>query len=288
MATKKKQKKSQQKYEQSSPMQQPPTQESEVVDDGNLLTFGGHLEVLRQMLFRILGVAGLIATVVFCFKDTTWSLLLAPGEWDFCTYRWLEQAMLLIGIDFHFEEFHVDMIATDLSSQFMTHITTACYLGLLGASPYILYELFRFISPALYENERKYSVQVTGIIYVLFLLGVMMSYFVLFPISFRFLGTYSVSERVHSNITLDSYVSTFISLTLIMGVVFQLPVIAFFLGKMGVIKSSMLVNFRKHSFIVIMLVAAIITPPDLMTLVLVTIPLYLLYEMSIRVVRWTE
>ena len=97
--------------------------------------------------------------------------------------------MQAIGIDFHFEEFHVEMIATDLSSQFMTHITTAIYLGLLGASPYILYELFRFISPALYENERKYSVQVAGIIYVLFLLGVLMSYFVLFPISFRFLGT---------------------------------------------------------------------------------------------------
>lgn len=253
-----------------------------------MLTFGGHLEVLRQMLFRILGVAGVIAVVVFCFKDITWSILMAPSEWDFCTYRWLEAIMQAIGIDFHFEEFHVEMIATDLSSQFMTHITTAVYLGLLGASPYILYELFRFISPALYENERQYSVQVAGIIYVLFLLGVLMSYFVLFPISFRFLGTYSVSAKVVSNITLDSYISTFVSLTLVMGVVFQLPVIAFFLGKMGVVTSSLLANYRKHSFIAIMLVAAIITPPDLMTLILVTIPLYLLYEVSIRVVKWVE
>ena len=253
-----------------------------------LLTFGGHLEVLRQMLFRILGVAAVIAVVVFCFKDATWRLLLAPSEWDFCTYRWLEWAMQAMGFDFRFEEFHVSMIATDLSSQFMTHITTAVYLGLLGASPYILYELFRFISPALYENERKYSVQVAGIIYVLFLLGVLMSYFVLFPISFRFLGTYSVSAKVVSNITLDSYVSTFVSLTLVMGVVFQLPVIAFFLGKMGVVTSAMLADYRKHSFIVIMIVAAIITPPDLMTLILVTIPLYLLYEVSIRVIRWIE
>ena len=253
-----------------------------------LLTFGGHLEVLRQMLFRVLGVVAVIAVVVFCFKDTTWRLLLAPSEWDFCTYRWLERAMQAMGFDFRFEEFHVSMIATDLSSQFMTHITTAVYLGLLGASPYILYELFRFISPALYENERKYSVQVAGIIYVLFLLGVLMSYFVLFPISFRFLGTYSVSAKVVSNITLDSYVSTFVSLTLVMGVVFQLPVIAFFLGKMGVVTSAMLADYRKHSFIVIMIVAAIITPPDLMTLILVTIPLYLLYEVSIRVIRWIE
>ena len=240
------------------------------------------------MLFRILGVAGIIAAVVFCLKDITWGILMAPSEWDFCTYRWLETAMQAIGIEFHFEEFNVQMIATDLSSQFMTHISTAIYLGLLGASPYILYELFRFISPALYENERKYSVQVAVIIYVLFLLGVLMSYFVLFPISFRFLGTYSVSAKVVSNITLDSYISTFVSLTLVMGVVFQLPVVAFFLGKMRIVTSKMLTCYRRHSFLMIMILAAIITPPDIMTLVLVTIPLYLLYEVSIRVVKFIE
>ena len=139
-----------------------------------------------------------------------------------------------------------------------------------------------------YENERKYSVQVTVIVYVLFLLGVLMSYFVLFPISFRFLGTYSVSARVVSNITLDSYVTTFVSLTLVMGLVFQLPVIAFFLGKLGFISSETLTKYRKHAIIIIMLMAAIITPPDLMTLILVTIPHYLLYEVSIRVVKWIE
>lgn len=254
-------------------------------DDGQLLTFGGHLEVLRQMLFRILAVAGGIAVVVFCFKDITWQLLLAPSEYDFCTYRWIERCIKSIGYDFHFQEFHVDMIATDLSSQFMRHITTACYLGLLGASPYILFELFRFVSPALYENERKYSSLVAIIIYILFIIGVLMSYFVLFPISFRFLGTYSVSDRVVSNITLDSYITTFVSLTLIMGVVFQLPVVAFFLGKMGVVNAEMLSKYRKHAFIIIMVAAAAITPPDLMTLILVTIPLYLLFEISVRVVR---
>ena len=244
--------------------------------------------MFRQMLFRILGVAGIIASVIFCFKDTTWEVLMAPSEWDFCTYKWIEQAMQAIGMDFHFDEFHVDIIATDLSTQFMTHITTAVYLGVLRASPYILYELFHFISPALNENERRYSVQVAGIIYVLFIHGVLMSYFVLFPISFRFFGTYSVSAKVVSNITLDSYISTFTSLTLVMGLVFQLPVIAFFLGKLGFMTSELLSRYRKHSFIIIMLVAAIITPPDLMTLILVTIPLYLLYEVSIRVVKWVE
>ncbi|MBQ0074242.1 MAG: twin-arginine translocase subunit TatC [Prevotella sp.] len=258
-------------------------------ENGSMLTFGGHLEVLRQMLFRIIGMAGVLAAVVFCFKDVTWHLLLAPSEWNFCTYQWIESAMHTIGFaDFHFDEFYVDLIATDLSSQFMTHITTAVYLGLLGASPYILFELFRFISPALYESEKKYSVQVATVIYILFILGVLMSYFILFPISFRFLGTYSVAERVHSTITLDSYVETFTTLTLVMGLVFQLPVIAFVLAKMGFISSNVLSEYRKHSFLVIMLVAAIITPPDLMTLILVTIPLYLLFELSIRVVKWME
>lgn len=250
-----------------------------------LLTFGEHLEVLRKMLFRILVVAGVIAVVVFCLKNYTWQILMAPSQWDFYTYRWIERMIQAMGFDFHFQPFEVEMIATDLSSQFMKHITTACYLGLLGASPYILFELFRFISPALYENERKYSVQVAIIIYILFIIGVLMSYFVLFPISFRFLGTYSVSERVVNNITLDSYITTFVSLTLVMGLVFQLPIIAFFLGKLGVINAEMLSKYRKHAFIVIMLAAAVITPPDLMTLILVTIPLYLLFEVSIHILR---
>ena len=257
-------------------------------DSQNLLTFGGHLEVLRRMLCRIISIAGMIALVIFCFKDITWKLLLAPSESSFYTYKWIENVVSTIGYEFHFEKFTVDLIATDLSSQFMTHITTSAYLGLLVASPYILFELFRFISPALYENEKKYSVQVVVIVYLLFLLGVLMSYYVLFPISFRFLGTYSVADKVHSTITLDSYISTFTTLTLLMGVVFQLPVIAFALTKLGFISSDMLTKYRKHSFLVIMFVAAIITPPDLMTLILVTIPLILLYEVSVHVAKWGE
>ena len=257
-------------------------------DNGPMLSFGEHLEVLRQMLFRILGVVGVLAVVVFFFKEVTWQLLLAPSEWDFCTYRWIEELLQKCGTDFHFEEYHVDLIATDLSSQFMTHVTTSCYLGVLGASPYVMYELFKFISPALYDNERKYSVAVVSVIYILFIVGVLMSYYVLFPISFRFLGTYSVAERVHSTITLDSYIETFVTLTLVMGCVFQLPVIAFVLSKMGFISSQMLSQYRRHAFLAIALVAAIITPPDLMTLILVTIPLYLLYEVSIRIVRLVE
>lgn len=254
-------------------------------ENNQMLTFGGHLEVLRRVLFRVLAVTAVFACVIFCFKDTTFELLLAPSKSDFCLYRWIEQFFAWIGYDFHFSPFEVDLIATDLSSQFMTHISSSLYLGLLGASPYILFELFRFISPALYENERKYSIPVLLIIYTLFLIGVLMSYFILFPISFRFLGTYSVADQVHSTITLDSYITTFVTLTLVMGVVFQLPVIAFFLAKLGVITSDMLARYRQYAFIIIMVVAAIITPPDLMTLVLVTIPLYLLYEISIIVTK---
>ena len=254
-------------------------------DSNQMMTFGGHLEVLRRMLFRVLIAIAVFAATIFCFKDTTFSILLAPSKSDFCLYHWIEQFFAYIDYDFHFAPFEVDLIATDLSSQFMTHISTSLYLGFLCASPYILFELFRFVSPALYENERKYSIPVLVIIYALFIIGVLMSYFILFPISFRFLGTYSVAEQVHSTITLDSYISTFVTLTLVMGAVFQLPVIAYFLAKIGIIESEMLAKYRQYAFLIIMIVAAIITPPDLMTLILVTIPLYLLYEVSIIVTR---
>lgn len=262
--------------------------ENNPTSDPNMLTFGGHLEVLRRMLFRIIAAVMVLAVVIFCFKDKTFEFLLAPSQWDFVTYRYIEKFLHHLGSNFTFSEYHINLIATELSSQFMTHITTALYLGLLGASPYILVELFRFITPALYENEKKYSVQVAVIVYLLFVIGVLMSYFILFPISFRFLGTYSVSGMVESNITLKSYISTFTTLTLVMGLVFQLPIIAFFLGKLEIVNSRLLRQYRKYAFLIIMVIAAIITPPDLMTLILVTIPLYLLYEVSILVLKRME
>ena len=264
------------------------TTEPDHDSDPNLMTFGGHLEVLRQMLFRIIAVVMVLAVAIFCFKDKTFELLLAPSQWDFVTYRYIERFLHYFGSNFAFNQFHINLIATELSSQFMTHITTALYLGLLGASPYILVELFRFITPALYENEKKYSVQVAVTVYLLFIVGVLMSYFILFPISFRFLGTYQVSSMVTPNITLKSYISTFTTLTLVMGLVFQLPVVAFFLGKLEIVTATMLSQYRKYAFLVIMVLAAVITPPDLMTLILVTIPLYLLYEVSILVLRRME
>ncbi len=260
---------------------------SEQSDNKGLLSFGGHLDVLRKMLFRVIGVIVLLAAIIFCFKKETFTILLAPHNSDFITFRIIEGWINHIGINFQFDEYKVPLISTELSAQFMTHITVSCLLAALLASPYILFELFRFISPALYESEKKYSYIVAGIVYSLFILGLLMSYFVLFPISFQFLATYQVDSEIVNTITLDSYITTFITLTFMMGVVFQLPVFAFVLGKMGVIDSNVLKQYRAYAFILIMVVAAIITPPDIFTLVLVSIPIYGLYEISILVLKKT-
>lgn len=254
-------------------------------ENTGLLTFSGHLNLLRKMFFRIIGVIIVLACVIFCFKSETFNILLAPHHYDFCTFRGIEHVLNALGWDFHFTEYHVPLISTELSAQFMTHITVSCILAVLLASPYILFELFRFISPALYEREKRYSYFVAAIIYLLFILGLLMSYFVLFPISFQFLATYKVDDEVVSTITLNSYISTFTTLTFLMGVVFQLPVLAFVLGKMGLVSERLLKVYRPYAFIIILIVAAIITPPDIFTLVLVAIPLYALYEVSILVLK---
>lgn len=250
-----------------------------------MMTFGGHLEVLRQMLIRIVTVALIFAVAIFYFKSETFHILLAPIDNHFFTYRAIERLCAVCGFDFHFASFHITLINTELSSQFMTHLTTSIYLALLCTSPYIVVELFRFITPALYDNERRYSVRIALAVYTLFIAGVMMSYFILFPFAFRFLGTYQVDASVVNNINLSSYISTFTTLTFLMGVVFQIPVISFFLAKMGIIDAELMAHYRRHAIILIMLVAAIITPPDLLTLVLVAVPMYALYEVSIRIVR---
>ena len=250
-----------------------------------MLSFGGHLEVLRRMLFRIIIVVVGLGIVIFCFKQETFEIILAPHNSDFCTFSFIEKLLKDLGWNFHFREYDIPLISTELSAQFMTHITVSCILAVLLASPYIVFELFRFISPALYESEKKYSYLVAGIIYFLFILGLLMSYFVLMPISFQFLATYQVNENITNTITLDSYISTFITLTFMMGVVFQLPVFVYVLGRMGFITADVMRKYRAYAFVLIMVIAAVITPPDLFTLVLVTIPIYGLYEVSIWVLK---
>ena len=255
------------------------------------MSIGEHLEALRQSLFRIAGVVLVCAIGIFCFKEETFRLLLAPKEYDFVTFRAIEHLAAWVAQlmgeteSFHFEPYDIQLISTELSAQFMMHVSASVSLGVLLASPYILYEILRYISPALYENERRYSVLVTSCIYVLFMLGVLMCYFVLFPISFRFLGTYQVDASVQNIITLDSYISSFTTLTFTMGLVFQLPIISWILGKIGLLKAKYMTRYRRHAFFGILVLSAIITPPDIFTLVLVAIPLYLLYEVCIHIVR---
>ncbi len=250
----------------------------------NLMTFGEHLEVFRKMLLRMIVVTTCLAIVIFCAKDTTFKLLFAPGSSDFFTYRIIEHLAAELSFNFHFDSYEIRLINTELTSQFMTHVSTSVYLALLLVSPYIVTEFYRFVAPALYENERRYSVSVAVSIFLLFVIGVLMSYYVLFPFALRFLGTYQVAESVENQINLDSYISTFVSLTLMMGLVFQLPILSFFLAKIGILKAEFMKMYRRHALVLIGVVSAVITPPDLFTCLMVMMPMYGLYEMSIFIV----
>lgn len=221
----------------------------------------------------LLAVA-LLAVAAFVMKDWLFSVVLAPRSSDFITYR-------LLGT----ETFQLHLMNTGLTEQFMVHIRTAMYAGLLLASPYIIYEAFRFVSPALYRNERRYAVWIVGAAYVMFILGTIVNYFVVFPLTVRFLGTYQVSADVDNMLTLQSYIDTLLSMSLVMGVVFELPVVSALMGRMGLINASMMSDYRRHALVAILIVAAIITPTaDAFTLFVVALPIYLLYEMSILVV----
>jgi sec-independent protein translocase protein TatC len=170
----------------------------------------------------------------------------------------------------------------------MIHVRTAIYAGLLAASPYILYELFRFVSPGHYQNERRYAVWITGSAYVMFLIGTLVNYFVVFPLTVRFLGTYQVSPDVANMLTLQSYIDTLLGMSLVMGVVFELPVVCALMGRMGLINARLMAQYRRHAVVAILVVAAIITPTtDVFTLFVVALPIYLLYEVSIQIVKIT-
>ena len=250
------------------------------------MTFWDHLDELRKVFFRIaIAVIGL-ASIAFVFKDSLFRIVLAPQRSDFILYRffnfWAEKfSMPSLGV----EDFHVDLINTQLTSQFMIHMSVALYAGLLLASPYIIYLLFGFISPALHATERKTCLKILFPAFFLFISGILLNYYVIFPLSFRFLATYQVSETVTNMISISSYISSFTMLSLLMGASFEIPIIAYFLAKLRLINVQMLKKFRKHSFVVILVVAAIITPTsDAFTLFLVALPLYLLYELSIAIV----
>lgn len=251
----------------------------------NLMTFGGHLEVLRQMLIRVFLIVFLTSVGVFVLKDFTFNLLLSPSDSNFTTYRLIESFLNQFDLNYHFESFSIELITTELSSQFMTHFSMSIYLGLLLSSPYILLEIFRFVTPALYDNERKASWGIMFTMYLMFILGLACCYFIIFPFSVRFLGTYQVAAKVHSTITLDSYLDTFLSLSVVMGVIFQLPVVSYIMARKDFIAYDKICGFRRHAIIIIATIAAIITPPDIMTLLLVSVPLYFLFEFSLWIIK---
>lgn len=254
-------------------------------DTGPMLSFGDHLEALRGVLVRVVAVVVVAAVCAFVLKDQLFAVLLAPGSPDFCTYRALARAIRLFDANYTMAPFHVDLIATEISAQFMAHLTVAAWAGALVASPYVVWQLFGFVRPALLERERRYAVPLVAAMYVLFALGVALTYFVLFPVAFRFLGTYSVSAVVRSQITIDSYVQLFGSLALAMSLVFQLPVLTFVLARLGLVRAETMAAYRRHAVVGIMLVAAVITPPDVLSLVLVALPLCALYEVSVVVAK---
>lgn len=239
------------------------------------LTFWDHLDELRSSLLRMLGVTVLFGIIAFVLKDELFAIVLAPRSSDFLTYR-------LLGV----EDFQLHLMNTGLTEQFMIHMRTAMYAGLLVASPYILYELFRFVSPGLYQDERRYAVWIVGAAYLMFLTGTLVNYLVVFPFTVRFLGTYQVSPDVANMLTLQSYVDTLLGMSLVMGVVFELPVVCGLMGKMGLINGHLMAQYRRHALVAILIVAAIITPTtDAFTLFVVAVPIYLLYELSIVIVR---
>lgn len=248
-------------------------------------SFWDHLDILRASLVKIAAVTAVFAVVAFFFKEALFSVILAPKDADFITYRWLYFFSGWV-TDEQAQDFYVKLINTGLAQQFMIHMKVAMCTGVLCASPYILYQLFRFVSPALYANERKYVVRVVGYGYIMFMVGVLISYFLIFPLTFRFLGTYQVSDQVENIISLQSYISTLLMMSLAMGIVFEIPILSWLFAKLGFISADFMRRYRRHAVVIILVVAAIITPTsDVFTLLLVSLPMWLLYEVSILIVK---
>lgn len=255
-------------------------------DSRNEMSFLQHLEVLRWHLVRS-AIAVLSLTVVsFFFKELIFDgILLAPKHADFLTYR----AMCRLGEFLHIDDFCIKEIDfrlqnVDLSGQFSTHMMTSFIAGLILGSPYVFWELWKFVQPALHDKEKKYARGIVGYVSALFILGILFGYYVLAPFSVNFLGTYQVSKEVENIISLDSFISTVVTMTLISGIVFELPVLVYFLTKLGLLTPQFMRQYRRHAVVVILILAAVITPSaDITTMLLTAFPLYLLYEASIFV-----
>lgn len=252
------------------------------------LTFWDHLDELRSVIVRILIVTVVFAVVAFCFKEVLFSIVLAPKESGFVTYRLFDLISRSLSGELD-PGFNVPLINTGLARQFVIHMKVAFMAGLLCASPYVIYQLFRFVSPALYAEERSYAWKVVSGGYVMFVTGVLVSYFFIFPLTFRFLGTYQVSDDVTNMISLESYIDVLVMLSLAMGIVFEMPVVAWLFARLGFLSDDFMKRYRRHAIVLILVAAAVITPTtDIFTLLAVAMPMCVLYEGSIRIVKRSQ
>lgn len=239
-------------------------------------SFWDHLDELRGGLIRILIAVALFSIAAFCAKDLLFRIVLAPKDSTFVLFRLLKS-----------EPFSLSLMNIGLTEQFMVHMKTAFAFGFLLSLPYTIKVLFDFVSPALYEKEKKYSVLIVLCGYVLFMVGVVLNYFLVFPLTVRFLGTYQVSENVANMLTLKSYMDTFLTMSVVFGLMFEMPVLSWLLARVGVLKADYMTKYRRHAIVAILVLAAIVTPTaDAFTLLIVSVPIWLLYEMSVLVVRF--
>jgi len=253
------------------------------------MSFWDHLDVLRGVLIKIAVVLVTMAIVFFALMPNIFdNIILAPCKGDFILYRLFEKVTAAIpGLpQFSTEGFQVNLINIKLASQFFIHMSTSLWLALVFSFPVIIYLLWSFVSPALYEREKRGIRRAFLIGNLMFFLGVAVGYFVVFPVTLRFLASYHVSEMIPNQISLDSYMDTFLMLILIMGIIFELPLLAWMLGKAGVLKRDFFQKYRRHAIVVLLILAALITPTgDPFTLTIVFLPIYMLYEISAWLVK---
>jgi len=253
------------------------------------MSFWDHLEEFRWTLIRIIIAVVTFSIAGFILIPSIFdSVILAARSSDFVTYRFLDKAGEYIPFlpDFSAEAFEVQILNISMTTQFMTYISTSLAFGVLLTIPYILYELWKFISPALFENEAKGVKTAFGFGGFMFVVGCMVGYFIVFPLIFRFLITFELSESIENMISLDSYMSNFYTLILIMGLVFELPLVFWLLSNLGLIYRPFFRKYRRHAVVGALLAAALITPSgDPFSLFVVTIPIYMLWEISAFMVK---
>ncbi len=258
--------------------------------DANDLTFLEHLEVLRGHLIRSVISVLVFAIVAFMIKDFIFNIiLLAPKEPEFITNRlFCQLGELINSARLCINSEGLDIINIDLAGQFKIHLRIAFFAGLILSSPYIFAEVFRFVLPALKETEKKYSAGMVFYTSALFLSGVLFGYYLIIPLTINFLGGYSVSAEVANQIALKSYVGSVTSLSLSTGLAFELPIMIYFLSKVGLVTPDFMRKYRKHALVVFLVLSGIITPPDVISQFLVCVPLYILFEISIVISRRVE